>query len=81
MKLYRISQSYNNDYDTFDSAIVSARNHIEARAIIPSFHGKAGDAGEYRMWAHPGHVKTEYIGMAKTGTPAGKVILASFNAG
>ena len=35
MNLYKISQSANNDYDTYDSAIVAAENEEEARKINP----------------------------------------------
>ncbi len=31
MKLYKISQNINNNYDTYDSAIVCAENEDEAR--------------------------------------------------
>ena len=37
MKLYKISQNKNKEYDTFDSAIVCAENEEEARKIHPSY--------------------------------------------
>jgi hypothetical protein len=36
MNLYRISQQINNDYDTYDSAVVCAENEEEARRTHPS---------------------------------------------
>ncbi len=82
MKLFKISQDVNNDYDTFDSAIVAAETEEDARNIRPR-----GDE-RYPMedwevdydWARPEDVKVEYIGEAKEGTEKG-VILSSFNAG
>lgn len=35
MKLWKISQSVNYDYDTYDSAIVAAETEDEARMIHP----------------------------------------------
>ena len=71
MKLYLISQSTNNDWDTYDSAVVAANSEDEARLISP---------GCESVWCNPAQVKVRYIGKAGTGTTAG-VILASFNAG
>lgn len=36
MNLYLISQDVNNDYDTYDSAVVAASNEEDARNIHPS---------------------------------------------
>ena len=36
MKLYKISQTINDDYDTYDSAVVCAKDEDEARHIHPS---------------------------------------------
>lgn len=35
MKLYLISQNVNNNYDTYDSAVVAANSEDEARAMYP----------------------------------------------
>lgn len=82
MKLYRICQVVNSAYDTFDSAIVAARNRKEAQHIMPGhiLNGKYYPA-TLESWAPPEHVIVEYVGVAKVGTPVGKVILSSFNAG
>lgn len=41
LNLYLISQTVNDDYDTFDSAVVAARDEEDARSIhpIPSWLG------------------------------------------
>jgi hypothetical protein len=36
MNIYLVSQTLNNDYDTFDSMVVVAPNEIAARQIHPS---------------------------------------------
>lgn len=94
MKLYLISQSVNNDYDTYDSAVVAAPDEETAR----NTHPKGGiiaweDYDNYgylrsgvwdgtpslRSWVRkPGHVEVKYLG--ETEEPQG-VICASFNAG
>jgi hypothetical protein len=75
MKLFLISQSYNDGYDTYDSAVVAARDEEAAREVA------VGSTGSCGTWAKPKHVAVEDIGTAKTGTKAGTVICASFNAG
>lgn len=73
MKLFRISQDVNDEYDTYDSAIVAAQTKKEAQ------HTPIGHDNSYE-WASPADVNVEYLGMAKRGTKKG-VILTSFNAG
>ena len=70
MKLYLIYQNYNNQYDTYDSAVVAAKNEEEA--------GNTEMIGS-DVWAPPDKVKVKLIGTAIKGTKAG-VVLASFNA-
>lgn len=81
MNLYRISQTTNNDYDTYDSAIVCAKDETAAKAIHPGaderwpIEWKCGD------WCDtPDQVAAELIGAAAPGLSEG-VVLASFNAG
>lgn len=82
MKLYRISQSINKAANTFDCAIVAARNHKEAATIVPCHNcGNKHRECNLSSWAPPEHVKTEFVGFAKTGTPWGTVVCSSFNAG
>lgn len=82
MKLWRISQSANSNWDTYDSAIVAAEDELGARDIHPSGKWDERDNGVFYNsdWTDKENVKVEYIGEAKDGTNSG-VILASFNAG
>lgn len=79
MKLFKISQTENDDYDTYDSAIVAALSEDDARLIRPSETYDWTD--HYSPWcSSPEKVTVEYIGEAREGMEAG-VVLASFNAG
>lgn len=78
MNLYKISQDVNNDWDTFDSAVVVAESAEEAKKIIPYFTNQNIDTLSnfqfldlicgYRdstdMWAKSEDVKAELIGVA-----------------
>ncbi len=83
MKLFLISQIKNNDYDTFDSAVVAADSEEIARQMNP-YDGNPWTAKEsewtHDYWCDPLFVKVEYIGEASLGVKQG-VICASFNAG
>jgi hypothetical protein len=82
MKLFKISQTINQNWDTYDSAVVAAPDEGTARTIIPGI----SEMDEYDTvelvseWATPENVTVEYLGEAKEGTPEG-VICSSFNAG
>ena len=77
MNLYLLTQDVNVWYDTFDSAIVAAKDEASARTITPSESSKFGGDD----WARsPEQVKVKLIGKAVKGTLEG-VVLASFNAG
>ncbi len=84
MKLYVISQKVNNNWDTYDSAVVSAENEEDARLIHPSADYADDEwpknISKDSTWALPKDVMVEYIGEAKEGIEKG-VIVASFNAG
>ena len=71
-KLYKIWQDKNNNWDTFDSAIVCAENEEEAR------NTKLGFIGDH--WVRPEDVHVEEIGFAKDNIKKG-IVLASYNAG
>jgi hypothetical protein len=79
MNIYKISQTENNRYDTYDSAIVYANTEEEARNIHPDGNVCWGD---YRKrWVNsPDKVTVEKIGETNLEVKSG-VILASFNAG
>jgi hypothetical protein len=80
MKLFLISQTTNNNYDTFDSAIVAAESEDEARNTHPS-GGNIEEEGDYNAWAtKAADVTVKYIGEAAPEIAKG-VICASFNAG
>ena len=88
MNLYLIKQDTNNDYDTYDSAIVVATSEEEARTIHPAGHRWISETErwdtDWRVpysWVYPENVKVQLIGIATTDAKAGDVILASFNAG
>ena len=92
MKLWRISQNKNNDYDTYDSAVVVANSEEEAKTIHPSlavpkrwingkWHYATGSEIGFTCedWANPNHNTAEELGLALDPTP--RVICSSFNAG
>ena len=80
MKIYKISQSSNQDYDTFDSAVVCANDEESARNMNPR-NGESADWSHQYSWCDsPDKVTVEYIGEAVDSLLAG-VVVASFNAG
>lgn len=83
MKLYKIWQSVNDVYDTFDSAVVCAKNKEEARKIHPYGDEREATNKEidgFGCWCKLDNVQVEYIGEAKSGMKKG-VVVASYNAG
>lgn len=87
MNIYKISQTVNNNWDTFDGAVVVASNEDEASRIFPIIN--TNGVVEYldettwsvsEVWTtNPEDVKVELIGTTKLTKP--QVILSSFNAG
>jgi hypothetical protein len=81
MKLYKISQNKNVDYDTYDSAVVCAESVDDAKQWNPTGKKNVTTTFEsYSSWTTIEHVKVEEIGEAKEGMKEG-IIVASFNAG
>lgn len=78
MKIYKLSQSINTDYDTFDSIIVIAHDEKDAKTIAPS--GQTLSKNDYVVWCEPQHITVELIGFANLYQSRG-VVCASFNAG
>lgn len=78
MNLYLISQNINDQYETYDSAVVAAENECDAIKIHPS--GNDDNWGNYRnnAWCDQSNVKVELIGKADNNIKRG-VICASFN--
>lgn len=84
MKLFRISQTQDTGYDTFDSAVVAAEDETIAAFMDPQ-NGEPMTAEEWGSnfphWCSgPEHVRVTYLGTAAPGITRG-VICASFNAG
>jgi hypothetical protein len=53
LKLWRISQTVNDDYDTFDSAVVAATTEEEARITYPShFQGPSPRKWNGKNWLY-----------------------------
>jgi len=92
MKIYTIWQEINNNYDTYDSAIVYAENEEEAKRIHPNPYYKFDEEGDeywtknegYKQvsnsWCALKDVKAKYLGENKDVKEKG-LIIASFNAG
>jgi len=84
MNLFLISQTENNDYDTYDSAVVCAPDEDTARHMDPS--AKDGEkmvfaSGRNFFWCSShNRVNVKRLGDAVPGLPIG-VVCASFNAG
>ena len=80
MKLFIIYQQYSDGYDTYDSAVVCAKNEEDAKTIHPG-NGEHIQGNSYFGWVdNTDYVTVKYIGTAVKGTERG-VICASFNAG
>jgi hypothetical protein len=75
MKLYLLTQTVNNDYDTYDSCVVAAENADDAQVMHPRYPD-----GDAHTWASSKKVAVKLLGEALDGTEQG-VICASFNAG
>ncbi len=58
MKLWKLSQDWSGNYDTYDSCVVAAETEEEARAMHPDGEGQADETGKFRNqgrwadWAH-----------------------------
>jgi hypothetical protein len=78
MKIYRLTQSENTGYDTYDTVIVVAATEEKARQITPN---NMGFSNLWSSWASdPENVTAELIGTTKL-FKAGTVLCTSFNAG
>ncbi len=94
MKLWLISQQVNNDYDTYDSAVVAEETAAWARLVHPSGRGvweeydgtmqwvRTDVHGNRYIpcdtWTNPAHVEVRYLGEACSQLMRG-VVCASFN--
>lgn len=77
--IYRISQTENYDYDTYDSAVVICDTEEEARNMHPN--GQDMKWGEsYSGWClSPDDVVVELIGTSES--KENRLVVASYNAG
>ena len=82
MKLYLISQDQNNEYETFDSAVVAAPDEETARNMDPANGNPVKEWDDrYSSWCNgQDKVIVRYLGEAVDGVEKG-VVCASFNAG
>ena len=71
LKLYLLSQSKNDNYDTYDALIVAAKDEEEARQ---------SKYVSLDYWTHPEYVSVVLIGVAADEVKPG-LLLGSFNAG
>ena len=95
MNIYRIWQEVNNDYDTYDSAVVVAKNEEDARNMAPDgdlwiegngwCHMKNGELlpnnTKWGDWCDPKDVQVELMGTTVLEDYPRGVILSSYNAG
>lgn len=88
MNLYLISQTDVGEYDTFDSAVVVARNHKDAKNIHPydsifpeGLDDELGNWGSSVWTNDPNNVHVLFIGVASKSLKEGTVVCTSFNAG
>ncbi|MEE8666884.1 MAG: hypothetical protein SOI13_01390 [Bifidobacterium mongoliense] len=90
LNLYLISQNVNNDYDTYDSAVVAASDEEAARRTSPSewfdvvyedkADAKSHDDKPDSTWTTADNVSVKLIGTAADGVEPGR-ICSSYNAG
>ena len=85
MNIYKLTQTENRGYDTFDSSIVVAKTETEAKNIHPGAKWTHPDddpwKDEWSDWASsPSNVTAELIGKADNSYTKPQTILASFNA-
>lgn len=80
MNIYCISQDEQTGYDTYDSAVVCAKDEDQARNMHPNDFGEPLKDGSGTWAKEPASVSVRLIGKAAHTEKAG-VICASFNAG
>lgn len=87
--IYLIQQDKNDNYDTYDSAIVISDSEENAKLIHPG--ARAGEwwikaASGYAApglfdWAAPKYVSVKWVGTTNDNFDLGTILCASFNAG
>lgn len=84
MFLFKLSQDVNNDYDTYSSCVVVAKDPSSAKAMTPydpRFDEHPDHPYREQAWASVEDVKVQCVGVASAGLAEGEVICASFHAG
>ncbi len=84
MFLFKLSQDVNNDYDTYSSCVVVAKDPNSAKAMTPydpRFDEHPDHPYREQAWASVEDVKVQCVGVASAGLAEGEVICASFHAG
>ena len=88
MNIYMVTQTINDNYESYDKFIVICKNIREARMCHPQglhsykWNGNCWSDGVWKgdsEWCNPKDVKVKLIGHSKLKTA--RVVLASFNAG
>ena len=77
MNIYLLSQSYNDEYDTFDSIVVSAPDEDSAKKMSPYWNEQHPEFSE-QAWAPISEIQVQLIGRSCVEQ---KIIISSFNAG
>jgi hypothetical protein len=86
MKLYKIWRIVNDDYDTYYSAVVCAKDEDDARSMHPGlalykdYANWDGKNSEFGSRCNKADVQVKYLGTADKSIER-SVIVASFNAG
>lgn len=81
MNLYLISQDINDDYDTYDSAVVAAESEDDARTIHPDRCGNEWSLEYESVWLKYSDIDKITVELIGTTDRERGVVLASFNAG
>ena len=95
MNIYKLSQTINDNYDTYDSCVVIAENEKEAVKVHPNGYqnwdtrGQKSESRYFRYenfdiydWSEIQHIKVELIGVADESLDTEiKVVCSSFNPG
>lgn len=81
MNIYLISQDVNDDWDSYDSAVVVEETEEEARMIHPDGRNNWDGIDEiWGSWANKEYITVKLIGKL-TDSSLGPIICASFKAG
>jgi hypothetical protein len=81
MNIYLLTQSVNNDYDTYDSAVVSAESEDEARLMHPRGHDITDACIRDDSWVRLDQIDQIKVTLIGVSCMRKCVILSSYNAG